>query len=78
MLTGGYLVIIIAGIGMIVLIFRTLYKELVSSKSPNAIYGKALDRCKEHDKVLDLLGAPIKGYGEGNSRGRRNHVRYFV
>ena len=35
----------------------------------------ASDQCMNHPKVQDLLGEPIKAFGEESRRGRRRHVR---
>lgn len=71
----GYLSVIIGGVGITGLMFYMIFNELFSSKSSNNVYSKALDECMKHPKVIDALGQPIKGYGEGRGRrGRRNHV----
>ena len=35
----------------------------------------ASEKCIAHPKVQDMLGEPIKAFGEENRRGRRRHVR---
>lgn len=72
----GQLGIIISGIGITALILYTLFSELFSSESVDAIYSKARIRCMEHPKLIDLLGAPIKTYGDETSRRRRRRIRY--
>lgn len=71
----GYLSVIIGGIGITGLMFYAIFNELFSSKSPNNVYSKALERCKKEPKVRDALGEPIRGYGEEHRR-RRNHVSH--
>lgn len=60
--------------------FYAILSELFSGKSPNSVYTEALKLCRNDQKLADILGEPIKGYGELSSRGRRRHVRsdYFL
>lgn len=74
--TASYVGVIVAGLGITAVIFYTVLKELFSSKSPNNIYSKALERCRNDPNVQNALGVPIKGFGEETRRGRRRHVRY--
>lgn len=55
--------------------FYAIVSELFSGQSPNSVYTEALKLCRNDQKLADLLGEPIKGYGELSSRGRRRHVR---
>lgn len=55
--------------------FYAILSELFSGKSPNSVYTEALKLCRNDQKLADLLGEPIKGYGELTARGRRRHVR---
>lgn len=77
MKSAGYLGVIIGGLGITALIFYALFSELFSSKSPYAVYSEARLRCIEHPKVMDILGAPVKAYGDETRRGRRKHIRYI-
>lgn len=43
----------------------------------DAIYSKARIRCMEHPKLIDLLGAPIKTYGDETSRRRRRRISHM-
>lgn len=74
--SAGQLGIIISGIGITAFVLYTLFSELFSSESPDAIYSKARVRCMEHPKLIDLLGAPIKAYGDETNRRRRRRIRY--
>ncbi|XP_075212949.1 mitochondrial import inner membrane translocase subunit Tim21 isoform X2 [Lycorma delicatula] len=76
--TASYMGVIIAGVGITAVIFYTVLKELFSSKSPNNIYSKALERCRNDPNVQNALGEPIKGFGEETRRGRRRHVSHVV
>ncbi|XP_011169577.1 mitochondrial import inner membrane translocase subunit Tim21 [Solenopsis invicta] len=75
--SAGYLGVIIGGIGITALILYTLFSELFSSKSPYGVYSEARVRCIEHPKVMDVLGAPVKAYGEETRRGRRRHITHI-
>ncbi|KYN02439.1 PREDICTED: mitochondrial import inner membrane translocase subunit Tim21 [Cyphomyrmex costatus] len=75
--SAGYLGVIIGGIGVTVFMLYSLFSELFSSKSPYAVYSKAHERCIEHPKVIDILGAPVKAYGEETGRGRRRHITHM-
>lgn len=55
--------------------FYAILSELFSGQSPNSVYTEALKMCRNDKKLADLLGEPIKGYGELSARGRRRHVR---
>lgn len=74
--TVSYLGVILVGVGVTGVLFYTVLNELFSSKSPNNVYSKALERVISDPRVQDALGNPISGYGEENRRGRRQHVRY--
>lgn len=76
--TTSYLGVILLGVGVTGAMFFTIFKELFSSQSPNNIYAKALDQCISDTRVEDLLGAPIKGFGEESRRGRRGHVSHSL
>jgi len=72
--SAGYLGIILGGISVTAFILYALFSELFSSKSPYGVYSEARVRCIEHPKVMDILGAPVKAYGEETRRGRRRHI----
>ncbi|KAJ8277705.1 hypothetical protein GJAV_G00078810 [Gymnothorax javanicus] len=69
-----YLLIVLVGAGVTGGLLYILFKELLSSSSPNKIYGKALDKCRAHPEVIGAFGEPIKGYGETSRRGRRQQI----
>ncbi|XP_055921733.1 mitochondrial import inner membrane translocase subunit Tim21 [Eupeodes corollae] len=74
--TASYMGVILLGVGVTGALFYAVFKELFSSNSPNNIYSRALERVKEEPRVQDVLGAPIKGFGEESRRGRRQHVAH--
>ena len=39
-------------------------RELFSSNSANSLYDKAVADCLAHEKLADLLGEPVKAFGE--------------
>lgn len=73
--TTGYLTVILGGLAVTGFILYTIFGELFSGTSPNAIYTQAVEKCLNNTKVIDSLGEPIKSYGETNRRGRRRHVK---
>eukprot|EP00088_Acartia_fossae_P069456 TRINITY_DN9074_c0_g1_i13.p1 TRINITY_DN9074_c0_g1~~TRINITY_DN9074_c0_g1_i13.p1 ORF type:complete len:246 (-),score=28.17 TRINITY_DN9074_c0_g1_i13:440-1177(-) len=75
--TGFYGIVIVAGVIATAVIAYTVLNELFSSNSPNALYDKAAKLCVEHPKVQDMLGEPIKVYGEEGNRRRRNRVSHL-
>jgi len=75
--SASYGVVIVVGVGVIGYIFYYLFNELFSGKSPDGVYSKAYDDCVANTKVQDMLGEPIKGYGEETRRGRRRHPSHM-
>lgn len=76
--TTSYFGIILVGVGVTAVMFYAIFNELMSSESPQAIYGTAFDKCKDDPRVQDALGMPIKCYGEESRRRRRNHVAHQI
>merc|ERR1712032_1658826 len=72
--TASYSLVILAGLGMCATVFYTVFRELFSSNSANSLYDKAVADCLAHEKLADLLGEPVKAFGEENRRHRRTHV----
>ncbi|XP_029653048.1 mitochondrial import inner membrane translocase subunit Tim21 [Octopus sinensis] len=71
-----YTGVIIVGVGITAIMFYAIAKELLSKESPNAVFGEAFKRCKNDPEVQQLLGEPIKAYGEESGRRRRRHVSH--
>ena len=85
--TATYSLVIIAGLGAIGTVFYTLFRlgfaqslcvvssltfrELFSSNSPNSLFDKAVADCLAHDKLLDMLGEPVKAFGKLTAVGIR-------
>eukprot|EP00088_Acartia_fossae_P061237 TRINITY_DN73543_c0_g1_i1.p1 TRINITY_DN73543_c0_g1~~TRINITY_DN73543_c0_g1_i1.p1 ORF type:complete len:231 (-),score=22.75 TRINITY_DN73543_c0_g1_i1:181-873(-) len=76
--TASYGTVIVIGAGIFGAIAYSVFNELFSSNSPNGLFEKAADQCMAHTKVQDMLGEPIKAYGEEDSRGRRTRVSHLV
>lgn len=76
--TASYMGVILLGVGVTGIMFYAVFSELFSSKSPNSVYSKALDRVINDTRIQDAIGIPISGYGEETSRGRRRHVSHLL
>lgn len=76
--TTSYLGVILLGVGVTGIMFYTIFSELFSSNSPQSIYSKAFDKCKDDPRVQDSLGQPIKCFGEESRRRRRTHVAHQI
>ena len=72
--TASYGMVIVVGVGVTCIVLYTVLKELFSGDSPTALFQMASEKCVEHPQVQDLLGEPIKAFGEETRRGRRRHV----
>jgi len=75
--TTWYTGVVLAGIGVTGLMMYSVFKELLSSFSPQKIYDAAVEKCINHPRVVDFLGDGIKSYGEESRRGRRQHISHF-
>lgn len=74
--TASYMGVIALGVTVTGIMFFAIFRELLSSSSPNNVYSSALETCINEPRVQDALGQPIKGYGEESRRGRRQHVAH--
>ncbi|CAL4061151.1 unnamed protein product [Meganyctiphanes norvegica] len=75
--TTWYTGVVLAGIGVTGLMMYSVFKELLSSFSPQKIYDVAVKKCINHPRVIDFLGDSIQSYGEESRRGRRQHISHF-
>ena len=75
MKTASYGAVVVVGLGVTAGLLFYCAKELFGGDSPNAVYQRAADKCLADPKVKDLLGEPIKAFGEETSRRRRKHAR---
>jgi len=69
----SYVGIVLLGVGLLGGLLYFLLSELFSTSSPGAIYDKSANLAKNHPDVQELLGTPLKAYGEGR---RREHPAY--
>ena len=70
--------VIAFGLGVTGIILYTVFNELFSGSGPTKLFQKASDQCVRDPRVQDMLGEPIKAFGEETRRGRRKHVRYCI
>ena len=75
--TASYGMVIVVGVGVTCVVLYTVLKELFTGESPTALFQMASEKCVEHPQVQDLLGEPIKAFGEESRRGRRRHVTSY-
>jgi import inner membrane translocase subunit TIM21 len=75
--TASYGMVIVVGVGVTCIVLYTVLSELFSGESPTGLFQMASDKCVDHPKVQDLLGEPIKAFGEETRRGRRRHVTHL-
>lgn len=76
--TASYVGIILLGVGVTGSLFYAVFNELFSSKSPNNVYSKAVERCKSDTRIQDKLGLPITAFGAETTRRRRQHVSHVI
>eukprot|EP00094_Tigriopus_californicus_P013748 TCALIF_13304-PA protein Name:"Similar to timm21 Mitochondrial import inner membrane translocase subunit Tim21 (Xenopus laevis)" AED:0.25 eAED:0.37 QI:0/0/0/0.5/1/1/4/0/313 len=74
--TATYGSVIVIGVGITAVVLYTVFSELFSSSSPVKLFQMASEKCVQHPRVQDLLGEPIKAFGEETRRGRRRHVSH--
>ncbi|XP_069114145.1 mitochondrial import inner membrane translocase subunit Tim21-like isoform X1 [Argopecten irradians] len=68
--------VVIFGIGVTGSLLYIIGKEVFSSQSPRGIYSNAFELCKQNTELMDVLGEPVKCYGEETRRGRRRHTSH--
>lgn len=72
--TATYGGVILFGVGVTLVMGYLIVSELLSPESPNNIYTKSFKLCKANQEVQDILGSPLKCYGEETRKGWRRHV----
>ncbi|KAK3877499.1 hypothetical protein Pcinc_017786 [Petrolisthes cinctipes] len=75
--TTYYTAVVVVGLGMTGLMMYAVFKELLSSFSPQTVYSAAVDKCSAHPRIIDFLGDSVKSYGEESRRGRRQHISHL-
>ncbi|KFH68430.1 hypothetical protein MVEG_05245 [Podila verticillata NRRL 6337] len=64
-----------AGVVLVGVIGYAIISELFGSNSDTHIFGDALEKVRNHDKLQDIIGSPMKGHGEPSSSKRRRNRR---
>ncbi|KAF9348591.1 mitochondrial import inner membrane translocase subunit tim21 [Mortierella sp. NVP85] len=67
--------VIAAGVVLVGAIGYAIVSELFGSNSDTHIFGDALEKVRHNEKLADVLGSPVKGYGEPSSSKRRRNRR---
>lgn len=75
--TTYYTAVVVLGVGVTGLMMYSVFKELLSSFSPQTVYSAAVKKCVAHPRVADFLGDSVKSYGEESRRGRRQHISHL-
>ncbi|XP_069945093.1 mitochondrial import inner membrane translocase subunit Tim21 [Cherax quadricarinatus] len=75
--TTYYTTVVVLGVGVTGLMMYAIFKELLSSFSPQTVYSAAVEKCISHPRVIDFLGDSVKSYGEESRRGRRQHISHL-
>lgn len=70
--TGGYSMVILAGVGLAAVFGYAVVSELVFSSGPTSVMNESFKLVKQNERVCEILGAPLKAYGE--KVGRRGTV----
>ncbi|KAF9434762.1 mitochondrial import inner membrane translocase subunit tim21 [Entomortierella beljakovae] len=67
----------VVGVGVVLVasIGYAIVSELFGSNSDTHIFGDALEKVRNNEKLTDILGTPIKGHGEASSSKRRRNRR---
>lgn len=52
-----------------------IVSELFGSNSDTHVFGDALEKVRNNEKLADIFGTPVKGYGEPSSSKRRRNRR---
>ncbi|KAF9100768.1 hypothetical protein BGX29_006265 [Mortierella sp. GBA35] len=62
-----------AGVVLVGVIGYAIISELFGSNSDTHVFGDALERVRNNEKLKDIIGSPMMGHGEpSNSKRRRN------
>eukprot|EP00271_Cylindrocystis_brebissonii_P023258 TRINITY_DN9554_c0_g1_i1.p1 TRINITY_DN9554_c0_g1~~TRINITY_DN9554_c0_g1_i1.p1 ORF type:complete len:306 (-),score=22.89 TRINITY_DN9554_c0_g1_i1:364-1242(-) len=71
---GSYSLVIVAGLAVAGIAAYGFFREMFVERQEYAVFNKALQRIKIDQRIIDLLGAPITGYGQ-EARNRRTRQR---
>ena len=66
--TASYSAVIVAGLGATLVVLYVIFQELFSGETAQSFFQYGSKQCMDNEKVQDLLGEPIKAYGEETRR----------
>ena len=75
--TASYSMVVIAGLGATLVVLYVIFQELFSGETAQSFFQYGSKQCMEHEKVQDLLGEPIKAYGEETRRHKSKRVAHM-
>ncbi|KAG0196448.1 hypothetical protein BGX28_010096 [Mortierella sp. GBA30] len=67
--------VIAAGVVLVGAIGYAIVSELFGSNSDTHIFGDALEKVRNNEKLKDIIGSPMMGHGEPSSSKRRRNRR---
>lgn len=67
--------VILAGVTLTSTIVYYIGSELFGSQSATSIFSDAVDRIRNHEELVSVLGEPVKGHGEPSRNSRRRNRR---
>ncbi|KAF9173802.1 mitochondrial import inner membrane translocase subunit tim21 [Mortierella sp. AD011] len=67
--------VVAAGVVLVGAIGYAIVSELFGSNSDTHVFGDALEKVRNNEKLVEILGTPIKGHGEPSSSSRRRNRR---
>ena len=70
-----YFLLCLLGAGMVGWVVYTLTVELILADSPYRMYTRLCRELEDDHRITELLGSPIKCFGEGSRRGHRRLLR---
>ena len=75
--TASYTAVVIGGLGATLVVFYVIFQELFSGETAQSFFQYGSKKCMENEKVQDLLGEPIKAYGEETRRHKAKRVAHM-
>merc|ERR1711879_211119 len=75
--TASYTAVIIGGLGATLVVLYVIFQELFSNETPQSFFQYGSKQCMENEKVQDLLGEPIKAYGQETRRHKAKRVAHM-
>ena len=75
--TASYSAVIVAGLGATLVVLYVIFQELFSGETAQSFFQYGSKQCMDNEKVQDLLGEPIKAYGEETRRHKSKRVAHM-